>query len=323
VTRSSGQRHVALQAFAKINLALEVRHRRPDGFHEIRTIFHTISAADRIHLTWTPRAPASLHTTCSVPIPDNLAERAARAVLDATGAKGRLEINIEKRIPMGGGLGGGSTDAAAVLLALPVLTGRPLPPGELERLAAGLGSDVPFFLEGGCALGAGRGEELYPLPSPGWRFGVLLAPGIHVSTPDAYRSLARPAEGALTLPAESFMMNKLQRLAWALGQPMSAGGWRDVCGNDFESAVFHLHPILKSLKTKLLRLGAAPALMSGSGSSLFGFFQDRESQRVACSALTAAKARPVSLVGRSRYRRVWASQLSDYAQPGVWPPAPR
>jgi 4-diphosphocytidyl-2-C-methyl-D-erythritol kinase len=158
------RRRARLRALAKINLDLRVLGKRPDGFHELRTIFQTISLADTIDIAFTPGRKTSIEVEDNLGIPDNLAARAARLALDAMRITGRVEMRIAKRIPMGAGLGGGSADAAAVLLALPVLAGRKVKLPELCGLAEQLGSDVPFFLLGGRAVGIGRGSELFPLP---------------------------------------------------------------------------------------------------------------------------------------------------------------
>ncbi len=158
-------RGAILKPLAKINLDLRVLHRRPDGFHEIRTVFQTISLADRIEVEYEPAPRTALSLHGNVDIPDNLVLRAAQAVLDALRIHAQVRFRLDKSIPMGGGLGGGSSNAAAVLLALPVLAGRRLAMETLLDLAAKLGSDVPYFLTGGTAAGIGRGT------------GVISAPG--------------------------------------------------------------------------------------------------------------------------------------------------
>ncbi len=175
-------RTARLRAFAKLNLGLRVLYRRPDGYHELRTVFQTISLADRLEISYAPARSTRIEMSGTPEITDNLAERAARLVLDAAGKHGAVALRLQKSIPAGGGLGGGSSDAAAVLLALPVLAGARLPLERLSALAAQLGSDVPFFLYGGTALGLGRGEELYPLPDLPATDALLVAPDVHSST---------------------------------------------------------------------------------------------------------------------------------------------
>src|SRR6516165_9184065 len=170
-------RQIRVKALAKINLDLRVLGQRADGYHELRTIFQTISLADTLDICFTPARKSSIELRDSHDIPDNLVVRAARLVLEAARVTGRVEMRLEKRIPMGAGLGGGSSDAAAVLLALPALAGRTKTLPSLPEIAAELGSDVPFFLLGGSAVGVGRGTELFPLADVPASHGLLLAPG--------------------------------------------------------------------------------------------------------------------------------------------------
>ena len=161
---------------AKINLGLRVLERRADGFHELRTILQTISLADRLSVGYDPRSDAGVVFECSDPKlagPDNLAVRAARVLLEQGKWPGSVAIRLEKKVPPGSGLGGGSSDAAAVLLALSRLLNPRPARAQLHEIAAGLGSDIPFFLVGGTAVGVGRGEEIYPLPDS--RGGALPA----------------------------------------------------------------------------------------------------------------------------------------------------
>ena len=154
---------VRVRSLAKINLDLRVLHKRPDGFHELRTIFQTISLADTMEMECRSRADADRDSSRTLNIPGNIIVKAADRVFRRRGPDGPVGFVLTKRIPLGGGLGGGSSNAAAVLLALPVLLGKPLALEKLMELAAELGSDVPFFLLGGTAVGLGRGTELYPI----------------------------------------------------------------------------------------------------------------------------------------------------------------
>ncbi|HLK47823.1 MAG TPA: 4-(cytidine 5'-diphospho)-2-C-methyl-D-erythritol kinase [Bryobacteraceae bacterium] len=305
-------RRARVPALAKINLDLRVVGKRPDGYHELRTIFQTISLADSLELAFTPQRTASIEIDDALAIPDNLAVRAARLAMDAMRVTGKLEIHLTKRIPMGAGLGGGSSDAAAVLLALPVLAGRKLPLSQLGELAAQLGSDVAFFLQGGTAIGIGRGNELFPLPhAPGWR-GILAAPGTHVSTADAYRRLSPH------LTTES-QQNKI----FSFGCQVWAGGVSRSACNDFEAVVFEEHPNLAALKRKLQRSGAALALLSGSGSAVFGLFRTSGEVSRALARLKEENAFRVSLVSRARYRRLWWRALEEHIDHRIWPPQSR
>ena len=309
-----------LRSLAKINLDLRVLNKRPDGYHEIRTIFQTISLADTIDIQYQP-GRSRIDLKSNLNIPDNLIVRAADSVMEATGRTGRIGFVLQKRIPLGGGLGGGSSNAAAVLLALPLLLRKPLPIEKLAELAAALGSDVPFFLLGGAALGLGRGTELYPLLDLPAQPALLIAPGIHVSTKEAYGELGRESTNGPTVST----INRFQSVAWQIANASPSADW--ACVNDFESVVFGRHPQLKSIKGKLLRLGARPALMSGSGSSLFGIFPSRQLRDRAVESFrkefTKDKVYSVTMVSRARYRALWRRQLAAPMDSKVWPPQDR
>lgn len=305
-----------VRSLAKINLDLRVLHKRQDGFHELRTIFQTISLADTIEMEH-ERGRTRIDLEANVNIAENLVIRAAERVLQATRATGRLRFRLIKRIPLGSGLGGGSSNAASVLLALPALIGKPLPLQRLLDMACELGSDVPFFLTGGTAVGLGRGTELYPLPDSPSRPILLVTPDVHSSTPAAYRALARESEHEMF----SSMINNFQLVTWRMGD-----SWANLeaeCKNDFESVVFREHPQLKSIKGKLLKLGARPALMSGSGSALFGMFPSRELRDRAYDSFRKAfdkeRVHRVTTVSRGRYRALWRRQLGVTSDNKVWP----
>ncbi|MGA2136205.1 MAG: 4-(cytidine 5'-diphospho)-2-C-methyl-D-erythritol kinase [Bryobacteraceae bacterium] len=304
-------RRARLRAFAKINLDLRVLHPRPDGFHEIRTIFQTISLADTIDVEFT-RARRTVIQIAGADIPDNLIARAAARVLDSLRITARVEFRLRKRIPMGAGLGGGSSDAAAVLLALPALAGRRLELAALMPLAADLGSDVPFFLLGGAAIALGRGTELYPLPDAPPRRGLLIAPGVHVSTPAAYRALTP----RLTSESQQNKIVSFQSQVWS-GLAVDPGV------NDFETVVFEQFPQLAALKQRLVKLGARPAMMTGSGSALFGLFRTQEQIHRARKSLSKENVFPISLVSRTRYRHLWWRTLQPYIEDKLWPPLSR
>ena len=304
-------REANLRAFAKINLNLRILHRRPDDYHELRTVFQTISLADNLRIRFTKSRRTSIQIDGNVAIAENLIERAARLCLDEMRVSGDVGFSLHKRIPMGAGLGGGSSDAAAVLLALPVLAGQVIPLERLIPLAAQLGSDVPFFLLGGTAVGLGRGEELYPLPDQKPAHGVLVAPSIHVSTADAYRALG----ARLTTQAQQ---NKLVSF--------QSDTWRESLGesrNDFEDAVFDLHPRLKSIQERLSRSGAEPAMMTGSGSAIFGIFRSPDDIRRALKSFKEEAIYPFSFVSRARYRSDWLRRLRPHIQGDLWPPQSR
>jgi 4-diphosphocytidyl-2-C-methyl-D-erythritol kinase len=310
----SAARQARVRALAKINLDLRVLGKRSDGYHELRTIFQTVSLADTLDVSFAPARSTSIDLEDAAAIPDNLVVRAARAVMETSGATGRVELRLEKRIPMGAGLGGGSSDAAAVLLALPALTGRPLPIETLCRIGQQLGSDVPFFLFGGTAVGIGRGTELFPLPDAPARAAVIVAPGVHVSTADAYRALS----GRLTTESQENKIFSFQSHTWSVGDGAAAV-------NDFEAVVLEQESSLATLKQRLIRAGASPGMMTGSGSALFGLFRDRREASRALERLGDVKAFSVSLVPRSRYRSMWRRALDPHivSDRTVWPPHSR
>jgi len=301
-----------VRALAKINLDLRVLGKRPDGFHELRTIFQTISLADTIDIAFTRARKTEITLADELGIADNLMVRAARLALGAMRLTGRVELRLTKRIPMGAGLGGGSSDAAAVLLALPALAGIPLTLPKLSDIAGQLGSDVPFFLLGGTAAGVGRGTELFPLADAPHLSGVLAAPGIHVNTAQAYRDLSP----RLTTELQQNKIVSFQTLTWDTSSLASAR-------NDFEDVVFEQHPKLAALKKRLVRAGAAVALMSGSGSAVYGLFRERNRISSAIGSLGEERGFRISLVSRARYRAMWWRALAEHTKPGLWPPQNR
>jgi 4-diphosphocytidyl-2-C-methyl-D-erythritol kinase len=314
-------RRVHLRSLAKVNLDLRVLHKRPDGFHELRTVFQTISLADTLEIEYQPAPRTLLALDDPLAIPDNLVLRAAHATLDAMKLHAHVRFRLRKRIPMGGGLGGGSSNAAAVLLALPVLAGRPLPLGRLLSLASELGSDVPFFLTGGTAVAIGRGTELYSLPDIAAEPILLVAPGIHVATGPAYQALGRgllPAGGqSLTSPDLSRKINGFQLFVRTLGDLRSARAASALSANDFESAVFSQYPLLKKMWGRL-RKYAAGARMTGSGSALFALFSSKAERDLVEKVLEGdrvfkdCRVMPASLVSGRSYQRLWRRQLAEH-----------
>lgn len=302
---------VTVPSLAKLNLDLRVLHKRPDNFHELRTIFQTISLGDTLQIGFVFSRRPSITLDSSLDIADNLVVRSAKLILDALNVRAAVNFKLIKKIPMGAGLGGGSSNAASVLLALPVLAKKPLPPAQLVRFAEALGSDVPFFLLGGTALALGRGTELYPLPDLPSHHAVVVSTGIHVSTADAYHSLRRTitpdVTNALTSTATSPILREFQAVAWALeGSPLETLPVK----NDFEDAVFKTHPELAAVARKLRKFGARPALMTGSGSAIFGIFPNGAAARTAADAFPAGQATPVRFVTRAQYQRRWQKALS-------------
>jgi 4-diphosphocytidyl-2-C-methyl-D-erythritol kinase len=302
-------RRASLRPLAKINLDLRVLYKNPDGFHEIRTVFHTISLADSLEMEYQPARRTEIILEDPAAIPDNLVERAALETLEALGIAARLRMRLTKRIPMGGGLGGGSSDAAAVLLAVPALARRVLPPEETIRIAASLGSDVPFFLLGGAAVGAGRGEELYPLPDLAPEPLLVIVPEVQVSTAEAYRALGRGSSAADPSGLRSF-----RSYVWALEQRRSAAAAGAFSANDFEATVFDRYPQLGRIRARLAKLGAAGARLTGSGSALVALFHSAAERRHAQIAIKEdaiegdrvfrnCRVLPATLINRRSYRR--------------------
>src|SRR5581483_1224890 len=297
-------RSARVHSLAKINLDLRVLHRHPDGFHELRTVFQTISLADTLEIEYEPARRTVVSIQDPLAIPDNLVLRAAAAVLDALKTHGRVHFRLQKKIPMGGGLGGGSSNAAAVLLALPVLAGgRRLAFEQITAIGAGLGSDVPFFLTGGTALGLGRGTEVYALPEIRPEPILLVAPRLHVATGAAYQALRR----GLTDADSSSKINGFQAFVRSLAGERSARAAGSFSANDFEAVVFRQYPQLQIIERKLSKLGAS-VRMTGSGSSIFGVFGSRKERDRAAAVLKGDRVfgkylvMPGTLVSRRSYQ---------------------
>jgi 4-diphosphocytidyl-2-C-methyl-D-erythritol kinase len=327
----AGPRAATIRSLAKINLDLRVLGRLGDGYHELRTIFQTISLADTISIEFRAARRTRIEIAGNVDIPDNLILRAAGAVFERARAMGEVRFGLRKRIPMGAGLGGGSSNAAAVLLALPAIAGLRLTLEDLREIAAELGSDVPFFLMGGTAAGFGRGTDLVGLPDLPPMPGLVVAPGVHVSTAEAYRALGRAelagreANPPLTIHGFDIDTSGFRDLVWSLGT--HSGDWRQFCANDFEGAVFGRHPQLRSIQNTLQRLGARPALMTGSGSALFGLFETRDAAEGARKRMMSRRSGMdlfrISLISRRRYQAAWLRQLEGHVFQKLWPPQSR
>lgn len=251
---------ITVQAPAKVNLCLHVLGRRPDGFHELATLMQPVDLYD----TLTVRLGGQgLALVCNRPELSqvNLVLRAAEAFFAALGRPAAAALELHKRIPVAAGLGGGSSDAAAALLALNALHGSALTPEELARLAAGLGADVPFFLAGDTAFCRGVGELVRPWPDFPLLDYVLVNPGFALPTARVYQEL----DLQWTNQVER---NKINRLAGNYDAGLS------FLINDLEGVALRLHPVLGSIKEALAGCGAAGCLMSGSGPTVFGVFAD-------------------------------------------------
>ncbi|HEV2298213.1 MAG TPA: 4-(cytidine 5'-diphospho)-2-C-methyl-D-erythritol kinase [Candidatus Acidoferrales bacterium] len=256
---------VTQPAFAKINLCLQVHGKRPDGYHELRTIFQAISLHDTLELGFAPRRGITLEIDdANLPTDSrNLVWRAIAAMRKEFRVSRGIQAKLWKRIPVARGLGGGSSDAAAAMIGMLRLTGRKIPLADLTRIASSLGADVPFFLFGGRAMGVSRGDEIYPLPDAPSRSVLVVSPhDIGVNTKDAYAWLDR----RLTKSSSPHKLWSFCALCWS----RQDGG----IANDFEAAVFSRHPRLGRIKRVLLQGGAAGAALAGSGSAVFGVFRN-------------------------------------------------
>jgi 4-diphosphocytidyl-2-C-methyl-D-erythritol kinase len=252
-------------AQAKLNLFLRIVGREPGGYHQLSTLFQRIALADAV----TVRADVPGRSIdCALadvgPAEQNLAWRAAVAYADAAGWPGGFAIELEKHIPVGGGLGGGSADAAAVLRALDALAPRALPEGALVTIAHALGSDVPYLTSThALALGSGRGERLIALTPLPAREVLLLVPSFGVSSKDAFAWHAAHHGDA---PYERTTQLLPEPLRWRVAERLAS--------NDLEEAVFERHHELREIRETLAAVGARIARMSGSGSTVFGIFGD-------------------------------------------------
>ena len=267
-TGSERARRLELSAAAKVNLALEVLSRRPDGYHEIATVMQTVDLSDRMMLEDTDGLEVRTSAT-GVPTDErNLAYRAAAALREAAGIARGARITLDKRIPVAAGLGGGSTDAAAALVGLNRLWGLRWPVERLEELAVGLGMDVPFFLRGGAALGTGRGERLSPLGSAALAL-VLVNPRFAVSTAEMYGRItpAMYSDGARAKDAAGALESR------------RAGRVAGSLYNGLELAARAAYPQIGQMQAALVAAGALGAAMSGSGPTVFGVARSWEQAR--------------------------------------------
>jgi len=283
--RSLSDRHVAGVAPAKLNLFLEVLHRRPDGYHEVRTVLHEIDLADEVSVELRPAAARDSLELAGIPVDgppeENLALRAAEAFRRFVGAAPPVHVRLLKRIPPGSGMGGGSSDAAFVLRALATLRGIPGSPVPLAAAAREVGSDVPFFLAGGSALGGGRGDELTPIEIGGPTRFLVALPSFSLSTARVYAHVDLIGPRA---DVSSFVegMRKGTR-----GQPVPG------CFNRLEAAAAIVEPRLRPLLSLLRSSTGAPWTMTGSGSALFAPMGSADEAEAAARRVTGGH--PVEL----------------------------
>ena len=258
-----------LKAPAKVNYLLDVIRRRPDGYHELRMIMQRVNLCDDITIAVTESS--GITVTCGqkgVPDgPGNIAWKAARILLDLSGTGRGAAIEITKNIPVAAGLGGGSSDAATVLMGMNQLLELGLSDQRLMEIGVTLGADVPFFIFKKTALAEGIGEELFPMPEMPKAWILLVNPGLHVSTAWVYRTLQLTNERVLSILPEFF------------------GTVEDICSllsNDLESVTIPAFPVIAEIKRRIMHLGAAGAMMSGSGPTVFGVFHSRDQAEIAC-----------------------------------------
>ena len=324
---------VAVRSFAKINLGLRIGAKRDDGFHELRTLYQTIALHDKVKIDVSsgtgieirskhPQVPCDETNTCY---------RIAERVLRVLKARHKVVIQIEKNLPVQGGLGAASSNAIAAMLALERVLKTRIPPEEKLRLAADVGSDLPLFLLGGTILGVSRGEEVYGMPDVPQLWCVVAIPRVAVSTPKAFADwdeqpwVAASASGQkLTPSAKSDTLNEFHRSVFAAlgsqnhagfpsGVPAKKSGDRAEAllldlvragiENDFERVVFPQYPELRDIKRALERHGAKYASLSGSGSAVYGLFRSKQLAEQAASRLlkNGISAQATATLTRKQY----------------------
>ena len=288
---------LSLPSFAKLNLHLRVLGRREDGFHDIFTVFQTVSLYDEIVLeTYGDEVLLECDHPAVPADENNLIVKAAERLRVEFGVTAGARISLKKRIPMGGGLGGGSSNAAAVIMGLSKIWDIGATRAEFIRIGSELGSDVPFFFEGGTAMGIGRGTEVLPLDDFTANWMLIVTPDVHVSTAAAYAKL-----GAQNLTNED--SNRILRVCRSEAE--SPDFLHAALRNDFEKTVFAEHPEIERVKRRLIELGASRAMMSGSGASVFAIFDNEETRQTAIKALDNEvnwRKFAVAAVSREAYR---------------------
>jgi 4-diphosphocytidyl-2-C-methyl-D-erythritol kinase len=257
-------RSISVETPAKVNLILDVLARREDGFHEIRSLMSTIDLCDRV--TVEMDAAGAIEVECAHPLvpadTSNLVCRAAQALRQHLGHNRGCRIRLEKRIPVGAGLGGGSSDAAATLSALNSLWNAGLTPGELAELGASIGSDVPFFFSPPCAIVSGRGDRVAPTRMLWTGWIALVMAGVHVSTRDVF-DVCVPG----VVDDHDRTMGTMQSLS-------SAAALRPYLRNGLEQAVFRVAPEVERMRDALREFGGGPMRVSGAGSVMFDLYDD-------------------------------------------------
>ncbi len=292
---------VRLPAFAKVNLRLHVLGRRPDGYHELRTIFQSITLHDVLELSKLRGRAIELEIDDPA-LPngrENLVYRAIEAMRRELNYRGGIHARLSKQIPVARGLGGGSSDAAAAIIGMLRLTGKKMPLARAVEIGSQLGADVPFFLFGGRALGVNRGDELYPLPDgPKYSVIVVSPNAIAVSTRDAFQWIS----SELTKRKSPTKISSFCALCWSRQEVPLA--------NDFEGPVFRRHPRLAAIKRELLRQGATEAALAGSGSAVFGLFRSPAQARRSAFGFPEDQAFVIETINREDYARIMKPSFS-------------
>ncbi len=330
---------VSIASFAKINLGLKIGPVRPDGFHELRTIYQTLALHDIVRVEVRPGFGVGISCDDTrVPLDEsNTCCRIAERVLRALKSQGEVAVAIQKHLPVQGGMGAASSNGVATMLALERTLQVELTPAEKFRIAAEVGSDLPLFLIGGTVLGVGRGEEVYPLPDLPRLHVVVVTPPVGVSTPKAFERWdeLKGRAAALTGAGAVGTMNTFSQrvFAWLSESFPQASAGPDFAGvknepvsgvpavggdraetllldlvragieNDFESVVFPEYPDLRDVKELLQREGARYASLSGSGSTVYGLFASQAEAQAAAERMIAAghKALATTTVRREEY----------------------
>ncbi len=277
--------NITVSANAKVNLFLDILGKRPDGYHNISTVMHTLDLHDSLDLSLTDKKDIVI-TSNNPYIPKderNIAYKAAKKFLEEINENRGVTINIRKRIPIGGGLGGSSTDGGAVLSGLNYLFGKPFSEEQLLSIAASLSADMPFLLKKGCALCEGIGEILTPLPALYCAFAVIISPKFSLNTKIMYELYDKEEKAEapdLKNTINALKKNSLKDVAKGLY-------------NAFEPPAVNLRPEISYLKERLLTEGAFGALMSGSGSSVYGLFDKMSKADEVCEKLNFEKIRAI------------------------------
>ncbi len=267
----SSQKTVTLRPPAKMNLALKILDRLPNGYHALWSIMQTVELEDELIISTNPQSPDITLDCPGTTLPlgkDNLVFRAAALVRDRAGIQEGFSITLKKHIPMAAGLGGGSSDAASTIIGLNQLWNVGWSSADMATMGAELGSDIPFFFSAPTALVTGWGQDVTPKRLEGSRWVLLLNPGFPIATKLAYDQLSASRSSVSSLPSGNLEIEQTECWTWEDLIPFIE--------NDFEAALFPLYPALAHIKSDLLKAGAEAALLSGSGATMFGIFASKD-----------------------------------------------